>query len=654
MNVRGRAAIFCAAALAVIFIAYGVGGTPRSRADAIPISAHRNLDANFAGGYRDPDLMRALVHRKIKHVFVLVQENHTFDNYFGLYPGTRGQWVENLASPTAQTDDCVPDPWAGTHACQRPFLITTNPHSANYVPDAPDITDGDNDRFGQQYAIDGGKMDGFLIENEAPNPLGPKPTPLPAPPTASDVENHNLDLGLLTTYDCDTVPYLWYYAKNFALFDHYFEANAGDSTPANVELFAAQIGQTEVAAGKAPVLSTLAPGADGYSNGMPLGNDSNPPPLQIPFLTPYGGATAAQSISVASLPVLLNPRQDAAAVSSGVEGLIPSDLAFGAQMRHTSVPWAWYEEGAYASDSAAVQNAFSPHHDAPLYFDYINNPRSPFGTPVTLRDNTREHGLISDIRTGELPPESVYWVKGGAHASTYGFEPADRKLAKIYVGEDDHPGTNASDHQVAEAYVATLVNAIAASKYWKDSVVILTWDDSGGMYDHYPPNKYGATCPDDKTGTFAGTPCGDGVRLPLLVISPFAKQGAVVHAPSDGGSIAKFIEEVFDLPKLASLPDELTGTRRGLAPSDANPYTGDLTDALDIDKLRRDDRWSAPRSAIIPNPSVPPLMSCATLGIRPLNSPASLPQGFETAGWYALNPVPSFLRAVPRHSDTND
>ena len=87
MNVRGRAAIFCAAALAMLVIAFGVNGaTPQTRANATPVLAHGTLAPSPALDYRNPDWMRALVHQRIKHVFVLVQENHTFDNYFGLYP----------------------------------------------------------------------------------------------------------------------------------------------------------------------------------------------------------------------------------------------------------------------------------------------------------------------------------------------------------------------------------------------------------------------------------------------------------------------------------------------------------------------------------------------------------------------------------------
>jgi phospholipase C len=355
-------------------------------------------------------------------------------------------------------------------------------------------------------------------------------------------------------------------------------------------------------------------------------------------------------ISVASLPMLLNPRQDAAAVRAGVEGLIPDDFALEANAQRFSYPWAWYEEGTDAG-SPVSSTAFSPHHEAPLYFDYINNANSPFGSPANLRDNTVTNGLLADIKANALPERGVFWVKGGAHGTTYPFVPADPGLAGIYVGTDDHPGASDSDHQVAEAYVATLVNAIGNSKYWKDSVIILTWDDSGGMYDHYPPPKYGAPCPNDATGYFAGTPCGDGVRLPLLVISPFAKTGAVVHDASDAGSIAKFIEDVFELPTLGSLPDEAAGVAANLPPADLNPYTTDLLNAFDFAKLA--GNFTGP-SPIIHQPSVPPTIGCASLGITPLTSPATLPAGFETAGWYADHPLPARRHAARQHRDAGD
>jgi phospholipase C len=580
-----------------------------------------------------PGSIQALVNKKVKHVFVIVQENHTFDNYFGLYPGTNGQTVENYASSTAQADDCVPDPADG--GCQKPFLITTNTKSPNYVIDAPDINGGSNSRFGQQYAVDGGKMDRFLIENESSNPVTTAPTPYPANPTQAQQNARSNALGIMATYDCDTVPYLWYYAKNFTLFDHYFQANTGQSTPGNVQLFAAQIGQTQVAAGKATVLSTLS--GTGYTDGLPLGDDSNPPDSTLTFRPSFAAqATPDQNqfISVASLPVLLNPSQDAAAVAASIAGKIPDDMSLEAKAKRASIPWAWYEEGFLYPQDGTAKGTWSQHHTAPLYFDYVNNANSQFGTASTLRDNTAANGLINDIQTGALPAEGVFWVKGGVTANTYGFKPADPTLAAggYFTGDDDHEGSGDSDHQVAEAYVASMINAIANSKYWADSVIILTWDDSGGMYDHLPPTEYGGACPDDKTGTFAGNPCGEGVRLPALVISPFAKNGFVVHDPSDSGSVSKFIEDAFGLPTLASLPDEAAGVSAGLAPEDANGAISDLTGALDINKLNGSAAPIPASAAMISSPSVPPAMSCTSLGLTPVASPTSVPAGYLSAG----------------------
>lgn len=633
MNVRLAAALCCLAAFSLSLTAcsHANGATP-------PVNASQ---AN----------LQSLMSQKIHHVFVLVQENHSFDQYFGLYPGN-GQTVENLGTAIAQGDDCLPNPAGG--GCQRPFLITANKaNAAYYRPDAADISGGGNSRFSQQYAIDGGKMDRFLIENQVTNPLLAQPTPLPANPTTAQMATYNNSLNPIITYDCDTIPYLWYYAKNFALFDHYFQGNTGQSTPGNVQLFAGQFGQTEVAAGKQPLgLSTLNQGSltsgPAYTDGLPLNDDSNPPMSQLAFITSYFPDNN-QVISVASMPVLLNPSQDTAAVATGVLGLVPDDIKQQASSGRGSVNWAWYEEG---TTNAAPAAAFSSHHNAPLYFDYMNNPKSGFASATTLKDNTYSGpGLLADLKSGALGASGVFWVKGGANATTFPFHPNDPTLSTVFPGTDDHPGSGSSDHQVAEAYLATMINAIASSQYWNDSVIIVTWDDSGGMYDHLPPGSYGSTCPQDSSGAFAGQPCGEGVRLPLLVISPFAKTGAVVNNASDVGSILKFIEEVFQLPTLASLPDELTGTTAGLAPLDANSATSDLSQALDITKLMGNPNPAS--LAQIPGPAVPPAMSCSSLGLTPITPPATPPPTFETAGYYSST-NPQAAKQVPQVNDDND
>ncbi|MGA2759831.1 MAG: alkaline phosphatase family protein [Candidatus Cybelea sp.] len=596
--------------------------------------------------------MATLVRTKIKHIFVIVQENHTFDQLFGLYPAMNGNTVENLSTALAQDVDCQYDTETGS--CQRPFLISTNKNSPNYVADAPDINGGDNSRFGQEVAIDRGKMDDFLVEDEAGQPvLGPTPTP-------QQVEQHNEDLAIEGVYDCDAVPYLWDYAQNFALFDHYFQAGTGPSSPSNVQLFAGQIGQTEAAAGEG-TLSEYYSG--GYTDGVPLSNDDNPPASELPFsVTSYTGDSGTFQ-SYATMPILLSPRENRVAKRSRVVGYEGRDIAKEAAVNRPSYPWAWYEEGLYNSNAG-----FVAHHAAPLYFDYINNANSAYASQQTLRDNTESNGLISDISSGKLPKRGVFWVKGGVK-NTYGLAPADPIFTDntggkdYYVGDDDHPGSGDADHQVAQAYLAEMINAIAKSKYWKDSVILVTWDDSGGFFDHLAPTEVGSTCPQDRSGPEEGYSCGEGVRVPMLVISPFAKTDAVVNDFTDHGSVSKFIESVFALPTFASLPDEAKGVKAGLSPADGDQATSNLFDALDESKLEGSGE-NPPYLAEISSPSVPPKQSCSSLGITPVASPASLPvtysgsteYPYETSGYYLHQELAGshkFVRLPPRKEDND-
>jgi phospholipase C len=618
---------------AVTPLSQGAAGAPGSVAAQLADAATRHR-------------ISKLLHGKIKHVFVLVQENHTFDQVFGLFPAMNGQSVNNLGTYQAQQDDCQYDPVAG--GCQRPFLITTNTSSPNYVSDAPDINGGDNGRYGQEYGIDHGKMDGFLAEDEAGQPpLGPTPSP-------EQIQQHNDDVTIEAAYDCDTIPYLWYYAKNFALFDNYFQANTGDSTPANVQLFAGQIGQTEAALGEG-ILSQPYGSGGGYTDGVPISNDDNPPNSQLPFsITSYSGDNNTFQ-SYATMPVMLSPKMDSQAEKVHDVGYITADMKKEAHAHHPSYPWAWYEEGLYTSGAG-----FSAHHTAPLYFDYINNANTPFATKQTLRDNTASRGLIADIKNNTLPYEGVFWVKGG-NANTYGLDPADPIFTnnssgkKYYVGDDDHPGSGSSDHQVAEAYLAEVVNAIAKSKYWKDSIIVVTWDDSGGFFDHAPPTEFGSTCPQDQSGPEQGYSCGQGVRVPAMVISRYAKTGVVVHDLADHGSVSKLIEAIFGLPPFGSLPDESKGASEGLSPADGNPYTTNLLDAIDENKLRGQSP-NPPSLAEISSPSVPPNMSCATLNITPIPSPTSLPAQYETAGYYLHQQLQGKqkIRQLPARRDNGD
>jgi len=103
------------------------------------------------------------------------------------------------------------------------------------------------------------------------------------------------------------------------------------------------------------------------------------------------------------------------------------------------------------------------------------------------------------------------------------------------------PTAAASDHARSTdgsgpAWVASVVNAIGASKYWSNTAIFVTWDDWGGWYDHVKPQTFNAY--------------EDGFRVPLIVISPYARPGYVSHVQHEFGSILKFTEEAFNLGTL--------------------------------------------------------------------------------------------------------
>jgi phospholipase C len=100
-------------------------------------------------------------------------------------------------------------------------------------------------------------------------------------------------------------------------------------------------------------------------------------------------------------------------------------------------------------------------------------------------------------------------------------------------GADSDPTGNKG---TGPAWVASIVNAIGNSPYWSNTAIIITWDDWGGWYDHVAPPIYNSY--------------EYGFRVPLIIVSPYSKQGYVSHVQHDFGSIVKFIDEVFDLPAL--------------------------------------------------------------------------------------------------------
>ena len=140
--------------------------------------------------------------------------------------------------------------------------------------------------------------------------------------------------------------------------------------------------------------------------------------------------------------------------------------------------------------------------------------------------------FASDAMNGTLP--SVAFIEGGYNS-----------------GRDEHPTTPI---QKGEIYVSSLINALVQSPSWNSSVFFLTWDEGGSFYDHVPPyatvNPDGIKPIDLMPGDFPGDFTRTGFRVPLIVISPFAKKGYVSHTQADYTALLKFIETRWQLPNL--------------------------------------------------------------------------------------------------------
>ncbi len=174
----------------------------------------------------------------------------------------------------------------------------------------------------------------------------------------------------------------------------------------------------------------------------------------------------------------------------------------------------------------------------------VPNAAPPNGTACTGPEYTSNVVLnsaqvLTDVANGQLA--SVSWVIPRGQSS-------------------DHPGGNDGS---GPSWVASVVNAIGNSQYWSNTAIIITWDDWGGWYDHVPPpaiiNAYEY-----------------GLRVPLIVVSPYAKAAYISHQVNDFGSILKFIETTFGLSNVAP----------GASPAyaDATSFTGDLSDCFDFNQ----------------------------------------------------------------------
>jgi phospholipase C len=180
----------------------------------------------------------------------------------------------------------------------------------------------------------------------------------------------------------------------------------------------------------------------------------------------------------------------------------------GDRLSEGGISWTYYAEGWQGFLAGDPDPFFALEH-VPFAYFAAYAPGTP-GAAAHLRDET---DFFLDLRRGRLP--AVAFVK-----------PTD--------ANDLHPGVSTFARGLDE--IARVTRAFQASRYWRDGVLVITFDENGGYWDHVPPSTI------DRWGP--------GVRVPAIVVSPFARRGFVNHAPMETASILKFIEERWRLAPL--------------------------------------------------------------------------------------------------------
>ena len=379
---------------------------------------------------------------KIKHVVIIMQENRSFDTYFGTFPGADG----------IPAGVCVPDPMTG--GCVAPFH---NAADANFG--------GPHGAPAATADIDGGRMDGFVAQAEKASNCAAgsnDPTCSPCTETSAGTPQSRC-VDVMGYHDAREIPNYWSYAENYVLQDHMFESNASWSLPQHLFM---------------------------VSEWSAYCTDPT---------DPFSCAGALQS-----------PNDDGgySGPNDGQPHYAWTDMTY--LLHRYGVSWAYYVFKGTEPDCEYDQSMTC----APVQ----QGPQTPgIWNPLPSFTDVSQDGQLGNIQSltsfyaaaagGMLP--GVSWVVPNGTVS-------------------EHPPALVS---AGQTYVTGLVNAIMRGPDWNSTAIFLDWDDWGGFYDHVMPPVV------DRNGY--------GLRVPGIVISPYARQGYIDHQILSQDAYNKFIEDDF-------------------------------------------------------------------------------------------------------------
>ena len=455
----------------------------------------------------------------IKHLVVIFQENVSFDHYFGTYP--------HATNPPGEPRFVAAPGTPSVNGLSH-LLLTHNPNALNTQVNGAGATnpfrldrsqaatnDQDHDYTPEQLAFDHGLMDAFPASVGV---AGPPPSGTPI------VETTGLTMGY---YDGNTVTALWHYAQHYAMSDNSYGTNFGPSTDGAVNLISGQL------------------------NGVTT--DVNP-----------GGATIGDGNGGLTLISDADPVGDACSTTTG-ETVQFGGKNVGDLLSAAGVTWGFFSggfnlsivnangtSGCKRSTTSAVTNMkkadYIPHHQPFQYYASTANPSHTRPSSLTAIGHNGDGAnhqydvldFFAAVRAGNFP--AVSYLKAPGY-------------------QDGHAGY--SDPLDEQNFIVTTINFLQKQRDWESTAVDIAYDDSDGWYDHQIGPIVNASMTDADALTGAGA-CGDGAtalpgvnpgtlhaqgrcgfgpRLPLMVISPWARHNFVDGKATDQTSILRFVED---------------------------------------------------------------------------------------------------------------
>jgi acid phosphatase len=488
----------------------------------------------------------------IKTVVVIYMENRSFNNLFANFPGTA--WPLSAVTPeqAAQKDrdgtvlKTLPKIWGGMVPNRqdiggKEYIVKED--DIKGLPNAPfKLMDAEGKplspglitrdlwhRFYQnQQQINGGKNDGFAAWGDTG--------------------------GMTMGYYGDTREHLglWQVAREYTLCDNFFMGAFGGSYMNHQFLIAARCNEyfhaPQTAAKKlmvelsdGPQGMTLALAPDSPASAM----DGKPKYIRDGTITPDGYIVNSAAPPYQPSHVRPAPGGDPLLADPDHASTCPPQTydTIGDLLSQKSVTWAWYGAGWQAAldqKGGGHKPNFQSHHQP---FNFFKNfapgtqARADHLRDGGLGDSPMSNKFLADVVAGKLPAVSFYKPQGNLNM---------------------HAGN--TDIESGDQHVTNLLQHLKESPQWKNMLVVVTFDENGGWWDNVPAPK--------------GDRWGPGTRLPCVVVSPFAKKGAVDHTFYDTTSIIRFITRLHGLPLLegvqlrnaafasrgATPPGDLTGT----------------------------------------------------------------------------------------------